>query len=144
MANRYGAKVYIRGTSVPFPNSANTHGEVHISVHREEKHYQRDQRKNRLLWWFAGQIVRFHHLLMQIGSMFFVLCSLLLYAQTLIFSKCCLARIFCFPVSSVCIYNIWALVCFSKSFYFLSAFIYWAPLFPERLYIVSKCESALI
>ncbi len=141
MANRYGAGVYIRGTSVPFPHSANRQGEDHISVHRAKKHYQWDQRKNRLLWWFAGQIVRFHYLLMQIGSIFFVLCSLLLYVPTLIFSKCCLVRIFCSPVSSARRYNIWALVCSSKSFYLLSAFIL-CPNMSQHLFKFSKCKLA--
>ncbi len=49
MAGRYGAEVYIRGTVEPFHHSAATLGEDHISIHRGKKHYQRDQRKNRLL-----------------------------------------------------------------------------------------------
>jgi hypothetical protein len=49
MAGRYGAKVYIRGTVVPFYHSATTPGEDHISIHIEKKHLQRDQRKNKLL-----------------------------------------------------------------------------------------------
>ncbi len=48
MAGRYGARVDIRGTIVPLPNSATTLGD-HTSRHIEKKHYQRDQRKNRLL-----------------------------------------------------------------------------------------------
>jgi hypothetical protein len=39
MANQYRARVYIRGTSEPFPHSANTQGEGHISIQREKKHY---------------------------------------------------------------------------------------------------------
>jgi hypothetical protein len=49
MADRYGAGADIRGTIVPFPPSASTLGEDHISIHREKKNYQRDQRKNKLL-----------------------------------------------------------------------------------------------
>jgi hypothetical protein len=49
MAGRYGAGVYIRGTVVPFYHSATTLGEDHTSIHQGKKHYQRDQRKNRLL-----------------------------------------------------------------------------------------------
>jgi hypothetical protein len=49
MVGRYGAEVYIRGTVVPLHHSATTLGGVHTSRHIEKKHYQRDQRKNRLL-----------------------------------------------------------------------------------------------
>ncbi len=49
MAGQYGAEVDIRGSIVPFHHSAYTLGEDHISIHRGKKHYQRDQRKNRLL-----------------------------------------------------------------------------------------------
>jgi hypothetical protein len=49
MAGWYGAEVDIRRTIVPFPHSASTLGEDHISIHIEKKHYQQDQRKNRLL-----------------------------------------------------------------------------------------------
>ncbi len=49
MAGQYGAEVYIRGNIVPFHHSAYTLGEDHISIHRGKTHYQRDQRKNRLL-----------------------------------------------------------------------------------------------
>jgi hypothetical protein len=49
MAGRYGARVDIRGTVVPLPHSATTLGGDHTSRHIEKKHYQRDQRKNRLL-----------------------------------------------------------------------------------------------
>ncbi len=54
MAGRYGPGVYIRILSVPSPNSATTLGGDHTFRHMEQKHYQRDQRKNRLLWRFAG------------------------------------------------------------------------------------------
>ncbi len=49
MAGRYWAEVYIRGTVVPLHQSATTLGGDHASRHIEKKHYQRDQRKNRLL-----------------------------------------------------------------------------------------------
>ncbi len=48
MAGRYGARVDIRGTIVPLPPSATLGGD-HTFRHIEKKHYQRDQRKNRLL-----------------------------------------------------------------------------------------------
>jgi hypothetical protein len=48
-AGRHGARVDIRRTIVPLPQSATTLGGDHTSRHIEEKHYQRDQRKNRLL-----------------------------------------------------------------------------------------------
>jgi hypothetical protein len=48
-AGRYGARVDIRRTILPFPHSASTLGGDHTSRHIEKKHYQRDQRKNRLL-----------------------------------------------------------------------------------------------
>jgi len=49
MAGRYGAEVYVRGTVVPLDHSAATIGGGHTSIHQGKKHYQRDQRKNRLL-----------------------------------------------------------------------------------------------
>ncbi len=49
MAGRYGAEVYIRGTVVLLHHSATTLGGDHTSRHIEKKHYQRDERKNRLL-----------------------------------------------------------------------------------------------
>jgi hypothetical protein len=49
MADRYGARVDIRGTTVPLHHSATTLGGDHTFRHIEKKHYQRDQRKNRLL-----------------------------------------------------------------------------------------------
>ncbi len=49
MAGRYVAEVYIRGTVVPLDHSAATLGGGHTSIHQGKKHYQRDQRKNRLL-----------------------------------------------------------------------------------------------
>jgi hypothetical protein len=49
IAGRYGAEFYIRETVVPLHHSAYTLGEDHISIHRGKKHYQQDQRKNRLL-----------------------------------------------------------------------------------------------
>ncbi len=49
MAGRYGAEVYIRGTVVPIDHSAATLGGGHTSIHQGKKHYQRDQRKDRLL-----------------------------------------------------------------------------------------------
>jgi hypothetical protein len=49
MAGRNGAEVDIRRTIVPFPHSASTQGGGHTSRHIEKKHYQQDQRKNRLL-----------------------------------------------------------------------------------------------
>jgi hypothetical protein len=49
MADRYGARVYIRETTVPLHHSATTLGGEHTFRHIEKKHYQRDQRKNRLL-----------------------------------------------------------------------------------------------
>jgi hypothetical protein len=45
MAGRYGAGVDIRRTIIPFPHSASTLGEDHISIHIEKKHYQRDKKK---------------------------------------------------------------------------------------------------
>ena len=50
MAGRYGTGVYIRNPLVPSHHSARKLGGDHISRHIEKKHYQRDQRKNRLLW----------------------------------------------------------------------------------------------
>jgi hypothetical protein len=49
MAGRYGAGVDIRGIIVPLPHSATTLGGDHTFRRIEKKHYQRDQRKNRLL-----------------------------------------------------------------------------------------------
>jgi hypothetical protein len=49
MAGRYGAEVDMRGTIISFPHSASALVKDHISIHIEKKHYQRDQRKNRLL-----------------------------------------------------------------------------------------------
>jgi hypothetical protein len=49
MAGRYGPRFDIRGTIVPLPHSATTLGGDHTFRHTEKKHYQRDQRKNRLL-----------------------------------------------------------------------------------------------
>jgi hypothetical protein len=49
MAGRYGARVDIRRTIVPLSHSATTLGGDNTSRHIEQKHYQRDQRKNRLL-----------------------------------------------------------------------------------------------
>jgi hypothetical protein len=49
MAGQYGARVDVRGTIVPLPHSATTLGGDHTFRHIEKKHYQRDQRKNRLL-----------------------------------------------------------------------------------------------
>jgi hypothetical protein len=39
MAGRYGAEVYIRGTTVPLDHSATTLGGDHISIHIEKKHH---------------------------------------------------------------------------------------------------------
>ncbi len=50
MADRYGARVDIRETTVPLRHSATTLGGDHTFRHKEKKHYQWDQRKNRLLW----------------------------------------------------------------------------------------------
>jgi hypothetical protein len=50
MAGRYGTGVYMRNLSVPSTHSATTLGGDHTFRHIEKKHYQRDQRKNRLLW----------------------------------------------------------------------------------------------
>ncbi|MFN9904990.1 MAG: hypothetical protein ACK56F_02540 [bacterium] len=49
MAGRYGTGVYIRNPLVPSHLSARKLGGDHTSRHIEKKHYQRDQRKNRLL-----------------------------------------------------------------------------------------------
>ncbi len=49
MVGRYGARVGIRGTIVPLPHSATTLGGDHTFGHIEKKHYQQDQRKNRLV-----------------------------------------------------------------------------------------------
>ncbi len=42
--------IYVRRTIVLLPHSATTLGGDHTFRHIEKKHYQRDQRKNRLLW----------------------------------------------------------------------------------------------
>jgi len=39
MAGRYGARVYIKGTVVPYYHSATTPGGDHISIHIEKKHH---------------------------------------------------------------------------------------------------------
>jgi hypothetical protein len=49
MACWYGAEVFIRRTVVPLHHLATTLGGDHTSRHIEKKHYQQDQRKNRLL-----------------------------------------------------------------------------------------------
>jgi hypothetical protein len=58
MAGRYGTGVYIRNLSVPSTHSATTLGGDHTFRHIEKKHYQGDQRKNRLCEELAGQTVK--------------------------------------------------------------------------------------
>jgi len=54
MAGQYGTRVDIRRTIVLLPRSATILGDDHTFRHIEKKHYQRDQRKNRLLSRLAG------------------------------------------------------------------------------------------
>ena len=83
MAGRYGAGVYIRGTVVPFYFSATTSGGDHISIHIEKKHHPTRSEKEQTVEMICRPNSK--------GTPFIdvylicVLCSLLLYAQVLIF-----------------------------------------------------------
>ncbi len=85
MAGRYGAWVYIRDPSVPsYSLSHNTMRCPHLR--QIEKKHSNETRERTDCWEdLQAKIVRRTPFLISIWFIFFVLCSLLLYAQVLIF-----------------------------------------------------------